>query len=101
MRGAMPCNPTQVWNRLSPTWQTRIRADLTALFQEVIDAQCRPDYAPTSGPQGRHLHPPIDPASGGEPSRNLVAETHGGGACHGPSRGAPGAARPLQGAAQE
>src|SRR4051812_44981688 len=49
MRGAMPCNPTQLWNRLSPTWQTRIRADLTALFQEVIDAQCRPDYAPTWG----------------------------------------------------
>src|SRR4029434_10568017 len=69
MRGAMPCNPTQLWNRLSPTWQTRIRADLTALFQEVIDAQLRPDYTPTSGPQGRHLHPPIDTASGVEPSR--------------------------------
>src|SRR5712691_12909418 len=68
MRGAMPCNPTQLWTRLSPTWQTRIRADLTALFQEVIDAQLRPDYAPTSGPQGRHVHPPIDTASGGEPS---------------------------------
>jgi hypothetical protein len=54
MRGAMPCNPTQLWTQLSPTWQTRIRADLTALFQEVIDAQLRPDYAPTSGPQGRH-----------------------------------------------
>src|SRR5262249_47759555 len=54
MRGAMPCNPTQLWNRLSPTWQARIRADLTALFQEVIDAQLRADYTPTSGPQGRH-----------------------------------------------
>ena len=41
----MPCNPTQLWNRLSPTWQTRLRADLTALLQEVIDAQCRPHYA--------------------------------------------------------
>jgi hypothetical protein len=50
----MPCNPTQLWTQLSPTWQTRIRADLTALFQEVIDAQLRPDDAPTSGPQGRH-----------------------------------------------
>ena len=48
MRGAMPCNPTQLWNRLSPAWQTRIRADLTALFQEVIDAQLRSDYTPTS-----------------------------------------------------
>ena len=37
----MPCNPTQLWTRLSPAWQTRIRADLTALFQEVIDAQLR------------------------------------------------------------
>src|SRR5207253_392462 len=26
MRGAMPCNPTQLWTRLSPTWQTGIRA---------------------------------------------------------------------------
>jgi len=39
MRGAMSCHPTQLWNQLSPAWQTRIRADLTALFQEVIDAQ--------------------------------------------------------------
>ena len=50
----MPCNPTQLWNRLSPVWQTHIRADLTALFQEGIDAQLRPDYTPTSGLQGRH-----------------------------------------------
>ena len=48
------CPATQVWNRLSPAWQTRIRADLTVLFQEVIDAQLRSDYAPTSDPQGRH-----------------------------------------------
>jgi hypothetical protein len=54
MRGALPCNPTQLWPRLSPTWQTRLRADLTALFQEVSDAQLRPHDAPTSGPQGGH-----------------------------------------------
>ena len=55
----MSCNPTQVWNRLSPAWQTRIRADLTVLFQEVIDAQLRSHYPPTSDPQGRHLQPAI------------------------------------------
>src|SRR5882724_2212288 len=72
MRGAMSCNPTQLWNRLSPSLQTRICADLTALFQEVIDAQLRSHYPPTSDPQGRHLHPAIHPPSGGEPSRKLA-----------------------------
>jgi len=57
----MSCNPTQLWNRLSPSLQTRICADLTALFQEVIDAQLRSHYPPTSDPQGRHLHPAIHP----------------------------------------
>src|SRR5204863_9866987 len=61
MRGARPCNPMQLWKRRSPTWQTRIRADLTALFQEMIDAQLRADATPTSGPQGRHGHPAINP----------------------------------------
>ena len=54
MRGARPCNPTQLWHRRSPTWPTRLRADLTALFQEGIDAPCRPDDAPTAGPHGGH-----------------------------------------------
>ena len=66
---AVLCPATQLWHRLSPTWQTRIRADLTALFQEVIAAQLRADHPPTSGPQGRHLQPAIDPASSGEPAR--------------------------------
>ena len=35
----MPCHPTQFWNRLSPSLRTLICADLTALFQEVIDEQ--------------------------------------------------------------
>ena len=72
MRGALSCNPTQLWNRLSPSLQTRICADLTALFQEVIDAQLRSHDPPTSDPQGRHLHPAIHPPSGGEPSRKLA-----------------------------
>ena len=40
----MSCHPTQLWNRLSAVLQTRIRADLTALLQEVIDAQLRTHY---------------------------------------------------------
>ncbi len=60
MRGLMSCHPTQLWERLSPSLQSHICADLTALFQEVIDAQLRSDYTPTSQPKGRHLGYPFN-----------------------------------------
>ena len=59
----MPCKPKELWSSLSPELQTQIIDEISSVLQEVIDEQLIASNTGTSGPQSRHLCPPIEPAS--------------------------------------
>src|SRR5215210_1597895 len=86
-RGRMPVEPRHLWQRLPRELRCAVTADLAAILREVIH-DLGPCDAPASVPQGRHLHPPIQPASGaqqpGEPAPAVRAA---------PAR--PGGMRPI------
>src|SRR5919198_4544936 len=61
MRGVMPYAPRAIWHVLSPALQAHIRADLAAIFQEVLAVQLRRHHTPASDPQSRDRHSSGDP----------------------------------------
>jgi DNA invertase Pin-like site-specific DNA recombinase len=69
----MPYDPRAIWHVLSPALQAHIRAELAAIFQEVIDIQLRRHHTPTSDPQSHDLHSAVDPPPSLEPPRKPPA----------------------------
>src|SRR3954462_11747625 len=60
----MPTHPANVWRQLPPQLQAQLRADLSAIFQEVIHGYLRSRDISAPGAQSDHLHSPIDPQQG-------------------------------------
>ena len=51
----MPISPHQLWHQLSASEQAAIRADLIAVFQEVIHAYVRTDHPHPCSPEARRI----------------------------------------------
>ncbi len=58
----MSTHPRDVWSHLSPQLQAQIRAELTAVIQEVIYDYIGTYHPPASDSQGYHLYTAVQPA---------------------------------------